>query len=75
MKRTQQRIKDKPIKVIMGLFNGHVDDLVKQYNKIMGNSLNRQDDNEDTPLIEYFSTYEKSDYETHSYSNLTNIKL
>jgi len=59
----------------MGLYSGHVDDLVKQYNKIMGSSLNRQDENEGTPQIEYFSTYEKSDYETRSYSNLNNIKL
>lgn len=59
----------------MGLYSGHVDDLVKQYNKIMGSSLNRQDENEAPQKIEYFSTYEKSDYETRSYSNLNNIKL
>lgn len=59
----------------MGLYSGNVDDLVKQYDKIMGSSSNRQDENEGTPQIEYFSTYEKSDYETHSYSNLNNVKL
>lgn len=59
----------------MASYNGNVDDLIKQYDKIMGSSSDRQDDTGGMPQIEYFSTYEKSNYETHSYSNLNNFNL
>lgn len=58
--------------------NGTADMLIEQYNEILGNS-DQKDDSRDSDRrelqIEYYSAYEKTGYETHAYSNLTNIKL
>ncbi len=58
----------------MTLSNGMTGGLVEQYNKIVGDSDNPKNINEDEFRIEYFSMYEKSDYETRTYSNLNNFK-
>ena len=58
----------------MALSNGMTGGLVEQYNKIVGDSDNPKNINEDEFRIEYFSMYEKSDYETRTYSNLNNFK-
>ena len=58
----------------MTLSNGLTGGLVEQYNKIVGDSDNPKNINEDEFRIEYFSMYEKSDYETRTYSNLNNFK-
>lgn len=58
--------------------NGSTDLLIEQYNEILGSS-EPNDDSKDSESreqqIEYYSAYEKTGYETHAYSNLTNIKL
>lgn len=58
--------------------NGSTDMLIEQYNEILGNSVQNGNpkDSENRELqIEYYSVYEKTGYETHAYSNLTNIKI
>jgi len=59
----------------MKLSNGTTEGLIEQYNEIMGNSDNQFSQNEETGNFEYFSMYDKSDYETRTYSNLNNVKL
>lgn len=58
----------------MALSNGKTGGLVEQYNKIVGDSDNQKSINGDEFRIEFFSMYEKSDYETRTYSNLNNFK-
>lgn len=58
----------------MKLSNGMINGLVEQYREIMGNSEKQKNSKEDDFRIEYFSLYEKSDYETRAYSNLNNFK-
>ena len=49
--------------------------LIEQYYEIMGNSDNQFSQKEETGNFEYFSMYDKSNYETRTYSNLNNVKL
>ena len=58
----------------MTLSNGMTGGLVEQYNEIVGDSDKQKSIDEDEFRIEYFSMYEKSDYETRAYSNLNNFK-
>lgn len=58
----------------MKLSNGMINGLVEQYREIVGNSVKQKNSKEDDFRIEYFSMYEKSDYETRAYSNLNNFK-
>jgi hypothetical protein len=58
----------------MTLSNGMTGGLVEQYNEIVGDSDKQKSIDEDEFRIEYFSMYEKSDYETRTYSNLNNFK-
>ena len=60
---------------IMKLSNGTTEGLIEQYNEIMGSSDNKFSQKEETGNFEYFSMYDKSDYETRTYSNLNNVKL
>lgn len=59
----------------MKLSNGTTEGLIEQYNEIMGNSDNLLSQKEETGNFEYFSMYDKSDYETRTFSNLNNVKL
>ena len=59
----------------MKLSNGTTEGLIEQYNEIMGNSDNQFSQKEETGNFEFFSMYDKSDYETRTYSNLNNVKI
>ncbi len=58
----------------MKLSNGTINGLIEQYREIVGNSVKQKNPKEDDFRIEYFSMYEKSDYETRTYSNLNHFK-
>ena len=63
---------------IMKTTNGTTEMLLEQYREITGCSEPNDNTNEGENRehqIEYYSVYEKNGYETHAYSNLTNIKL
>lgn len=59
----------------MTVNNGTMEGLVEQYKEIVGNSDNHSASKEELRTFEYYSMYEKSDYETRTYSNLNHVKI
>lgn len=59
----------------MALNNGTTEGLIEQYKEIMGNSDNKSTSKEENKTFEYYSLYEKSEYETRTYSNFNHVKI